>query len=341
MEDDNDAITGGEGLSLDEAAQRYVASTNAEVSDDQSDEEAPAESETTEDAAEGPDDPDNPDDDGETGIDDQAEDDDEQPGSELGRFVADNAKVRLEDGRVVSIADLKQGSLLMPDYTRKTQELAEQRRSVESQSSANKQLETQLTEQREFVARLLQSRLPQEPDISLTDPHSPNFDPIAYQHQRAQYDIAIREMTQLQQANQQAEQRRQEEFAQERAKKSEAELARLVEVVPVLKDQTRFNAFARDAKEYGEKFGFSPQELVEGIGYDHRMAKVLYQAIQWEKLQASKPKAQSKVEGRPPVTTGGKRLSPDSQKARAKSVAMDRLKSSGSVDDAVRAYLAK
>ena len=339
MEDDDDALAGGEGLSLDEAAQRYAAAQEPAVGDDQAEDEAPADSETTEDV--GPDDPDNPDDEGETGIDDQAEEGNEEPESEQGRFVADNAKVRLEDGRVVSVADLKQGSLLMPDYTRKTQDLAEQRRAVESQSSALKQLETQLSEQREFITRVLQSRLPQEPDISLTDPHSPNFDPIAYQHQRAQYDIAVREMQQLQYATQQAEQRKAEERAAERAKKSEAELAKLVEAVPAFKDPNRFNAFARDAKEYGEKFGFSTEELVEGIGYDHRMAMVLHKAIQWDKLQASKPKVQSKVEGRPPVTTGGKRLSPDAQRARAKSVAMERLKSSGSVDDAVRAYLAK
>jgi len=339
MEDENDAITGGEELTLDEAAARYVASTNAAVSNDQAEEGDPADSETTDDV--GPHDPDNPDDEGETGIDDQAEESDEEPESEQGRFVADNAKVRLDDGRVVSISDLKQGSLLMPDYPRKTQELAEQRRSVESQSSALKQLETQLSQQRELVSRLLQSRMPQEPDISLTDPHSPNFDPIAYQHQRAQYEKGIRDLQQLYQQSQQAEQKKQAEYAEERAKKSEAEMAKLIEAVPAFKDQNRFNAFARDAKEYGEKFGFTTEELVEGIGYDHRMAKVLYQAILWEKLQASKPKAQSKVQGRPPVTTGGKRLSPDAQRARAKSVAMDRLKSSGSVDDAVRAYLAK
>ena len=57
---------------------------------------------------------------------------DDQPQTEQGRFVGLDAKVRLDDGRVVTVAELRSGSMMQADYTRKTQELAEQRRSVEA-----------------------------------------------------------------------------------------------------------------------------------------------------------------------------------------------------------------
>lgn len=338
MDEENDALeTGGDDLTIDQAAARYAA-VNSNAVPDQAEEEAPDDSETTDDLnapPEGGYPDDEAEDEGETGAEDQAEDEEQEPESDQGRFVADNAKVRLEDGRIVSVSELKKGSLLNADYTRKTQEVAEQRRSVESQSAQLKQLETQLSEQREYVSQLMQSILPQEPDPALAA-----TDPYGYTTQKANYDAMMRHVAYLQQQSETQRAQQEAEAQAARVQKSNAELAALIEKVPAFKDQTRFTGFVNDAREFGQKFGFSPQELAEGIGYDHRMAMVLHKAIQWEKLQASKPKVQSKVEGRPPIQKGGKRLSPDGQRARTQSVAMERLKTSGSVDDAVAAYLA-
>jgi len=67
---------------------------------------------------------------------------------------------------------------------------------------------------------------------------------------------------------------------------------------------------------------------------------VLHKAAEWDRLQASKPTVQKKVENRPPVQKSGKRLTPDAQKAQRAADAVNRLKSSGSVEDAALAYLA-
>ena len=45
----------------------------------------------------------------------------------------DEAKVRLKDGTEVTLAELREGALRRDDYTRKTQELADQRRELEEQ----------------------------------------------------------------------------------------------------------------------------------------------------------------------------------------------------------------
>lgn len=336
MEDDT--ITGGEALSIDEAAARYSQSiAPEEVEGDQAEDVEQDDSDTTDDELQASGEEAGEEDEGEPGDEDQAEGEDEEddPESEQGRFVADNAKVKLEDGTVISVADLKKGSLLNADYTRKTQEVAELRRSFETQSESVKQAETQIIEQREYMTALLQSITPKAPDPSLV-----RTDPVAYMEQKAQFEQFTQHLDYLAQQTQQTQQQRQQETQAKRTEKANTEWAALLEKVPELKDRTKFTEFEASLIKAAPDYGFSPQELMEAVPYDHRMAIVLKDAMAWRKLQASKPQAVKKTEGRPPIYKGGKRLAPQAQKARQADAAITRLKSTGSVEDAARAYLA-
>jgi hypothetical protein len=182
----------------------------------------------------------------------------------------------------------------------------------------------------------LQSVTPQAPDPSLV-----RTDPVAYMEQKAQYEQFTAHLEYLRQQDQQTQQQRQQEAQAKRAEKVNTEWAALLEKAPDLKDKTKFSAFEADLIKAAPEFGFSPQELMEAVPYDHRMALVLKDALAWRKLQASKPQAVKKTEGRPPVHRGGKRLGPQAQKARQADAAITRLKSTGSVEDAARAYLAR
>lgn len=332
MADENDTLAGGEELSLDEAATRYAALTSEPVTD-QGDEEDAEDGDTPVDEAEDVETPE--DEDGETGDEDQAEDDDEEPETEKGRFVADNAKVRLDDGTVVSIADLKKGSLLLPDYTRKTQEVAEQRRSVESQSQALQQHAQQLAQQRDYVAQLVQAFMPQPPDPSILD-----TDPHGYMRARSEYEQWTAHHQNLAAMAQAEQQQAQQREAQERKDREQREWNATLEKMPALKDETKLKGFIRDIEQHGLGYGFSKEEIANALTMDHRQALVLRDAMAWRKLQADKTKVTSKVEGRPPVQKGTRRLSPDGQKVRQQGAAMNRLKQTGRLDDAVAVYLA-
>jgi hypothetical protein len=339
---DIEASNGDEALSIDEAAAAYVRSTAPqEVETDQADDVEQDEGDTTDDELQASDENEEAgeEDEGEPGDEDQAEDGDDEeadPESEQGRFVADNAKVRLEDGTVISVSELKKGSLLHADYTRKTQETAELRRSFEAQSESVKQAEQQIIEQRQYMTTLLQSVMPQAPDPSLV-----RTDPVAYMEQKAQYEQFTQHLDYLRQQDQQTQQQRQQEAQAKRQEKVNSEWGALLEKAPELKDKTKFTAFEAELVKAAPEFGFSPQELMEAVPYDHRMALVLKDAIAWRKLQASKPQAVKKTEGRPPIHKGGKRLGPQAQKARQADAAITRLKSTGSLADATAAYLAR
>ncbi len=333
----NDTSTGGGEMSLDEAASAYAKVTSTEAAGNgQAEDEDAEEGETTDDL---------PDPDGEgeeegepTDDEGQADDDeqDDEPDSDQGRFVAANAKYRLPDGSVATIAELAQGNLRDRDYRQKTMELAEQRRSTESQSSLIAQQEQHLAQQRDYVASLIQSIMPQEPDPALAQ-----TDPYGYTTQKAQFDAWQRHSYYLASEQSAAQQRTSEEARQAKIDRQKSEWEALITKAPALKDETRLNGFVKDLKSHGPEYGFSVEEMGEALAMDHRNALVMRDAIAWRKLQASKPKAQSKTEGRPPIQKSGKRLSSDAQSARSKSVAMDRLKESGSVNDAVAAYLAQ
>lgn len=340
MSTDSDALEGGESLSLDQAAAAYAKistpsdaadSGQAEDEDDLSqDSDITADDDLEPHEGEG-------EDEGEPDAEGQAEEDDDgaEPDTEEGRFVASNGKVRLPDGSVSTVADLISGNLKERDYRQKTMEVAELKRSIETQSSAISQREEQLSQQRDLMVNLLKSIVPEVPDPSLA-----TTDPYAYTRQKAEHDAWIVRLQQLEQQGHQTKQQKEAETAKAKKERGDREWSTLIEKMPGLKDQKRFSSFVSDIRDHGKQYGFTEAELAEAVGYDHRQALVMRDAIAWRKLQASKPKVQSKVEGRPPVQRSGKRLSPDEQKARSTNVAMDRLKSSGRVDDAVQAYLA-
>jgi hypothetical protein len=339
MEDDTS--NGSEALSIDEAASRYVQSTAPqEVEDDQADDVEQDEGDTTDDELQASDENEEAgeEDEGETESEDQAEDGDEEedPESEQGRFVADNARVKLEDGTFATVAELKAGNLKNADATRKWQEAAELRRTAESQAESVKQAEQQIIEQRQYMTTLLQSVTPQAPDPSLV-----RTDPVAYMEQKAQYEQFTAHLEYLRQQDQQTQQQRQQEAQAKRAEKANTEWAALLEKASDLKDKTKFTEFEASLIKAAPDYGFSPQEIMEEIPFDHRKALVFRDAMNWRKLQASKPQAVKKTEGRPPVHRGGKRLGPQAQKARQADAAITRLKSTGSVEDAARAYLAR
>lgn len=314
-------------LSLDEAAAAYASLGNADGPDDgqpEDEQEAQDDAELSADEAEQ---------DGEPEDEGQAEDEPEEP--EAPAYVADDAKVKLADGTEITVAELKNGTLRLQDYRQKTAELAEQRRTFESKSSEFQQLEQQVSADRDFMVQLMQSIMPQKPDYSMV-----SVDPIGYAEQNAQYQARKEQLDYLVSMQQHTAQKRQAEEAETSKEVRAREWQATLDQMPELKDPKRLSSFVGEIQKAGAEYGYSPQEI-QNVGLDHRQVLVLRDAIKWRNLQASKSKVPAKVEGRPPVQRAGTRQSPEAQKARDARVAMDRLKSSGSIRDGVAALLAR
>jgi hypothetical protein len=273
----------------------------------------------------------------------EEEETEDEPESERGRYVAHDGRVKLADGTEVTVNDLIQGNLRDRDYRQKTMELAENRKAFEAQSSAFKQREQIVEQQREQLVEIINSIVPPEPDPSMVNPSSANYDPVAYMAQKANRDQWVAHLQKLDADKREAAERGQAETAQQRQQKSVQAQEALIEAVPEFKNDPtgkKLDAFYADVRDFGKQYGFTTEELVNGIGYDHRMALVMRKAIAFDKLQAAKPKVQGKTETRPPVQRGSKRVAPAEQKARQVNAAMERLNSSGKLSDGVAALLA-
>jgi hypothetical protein len=335
MPDFDTVTTGGEELSLDEAAAAYAKVSSSEADTGQSEDDEYSEAEQTDEelqtSEEGSEDAN-----GEDDPEGQSEDEeDAEPETERGRYVAHNGRVRLPDGSESTIADLIAGNMKERDYRQKTMAHSEAVKAFESQSTAIKAKEQQLDQRLEFNAALIRSIVGEAPDMTLFD-----TDPREYLRQKEAREGWIAHLTAIEQQLQQNSQYRQAEQQQSLKERADSEWNHLVTKVPALADETKAKAFIADVNKYGGEFyGFTGQDLA-ALNTDHRLALAMRDAISWRKLQASKPKVQQKVEGKPPVQRGGKRLSPTEQRGRTASDAMTRLKQSGSERDAVAAYLA-
>jgi hypothetical protein len=235
------------------------------------------------------------------------------------------------DGKDVEVTldELQKGYSRTQDYTRKTQQVAEMRKQTEAQLTA-------IRAEREQYAQLLgalseQVKAAAEPQIDWDRLYQE--DPIEYVRQRE----VMRENREKAAAIQAEQQRLAEISQQEQMQKLQThkvkESQALLEAIPTWKDPAKAKAEKAMLIEFGQKMGFTPQEL--GNIYDHRVVLALRKAALYDQMQA-------KRQGIKPVTNNGPkpakpgaagRVSQMSDAVRAK----QRLAKTGRVDDAASA----
>ena len=258
------------------------------------------------------------------------------PGYESGKFAADTANVRLKDGSVISVQDLKRGFLAQASFTRGTQELAKERETLASTKAEVEQHARQLQAQRDFILQVSQKFLPTPPDERLLDQNSANFDPIRYMALKADYDKKVGELSELQKSAQGETARMTQE--QQRAQKElrDAEAKRLLEAMPELKKPEVYNKFWADAVDTMTEYGFSAEELDAAI--DHRLYRVYRDLAAYRRARKNLPAVKQAVQSKP-VLTGKKRMDPKAKTSREHQVRSEHLRKTGDFDAGVRSLM--
>lgn len=243
-------------------------------------------------------------------------------------------KFVLEDGTEVTRAEIEEwrrGQLRQSDYTRKTQELAEQRRQFEQRQAEIAQKAQAYEERANIALAALSQRLPPKPDMQMW-----RDDPIGAAQQQAEHDAVMAEYQRIQDGlrqhheGKQAEQLKQ--FKEMEAKEAEMLLTKL----PQLRDTAKVQQMAADIQQHIlPHYGFKSDELASI--YDHRVAVMLADLVEYRKLKAQAPKATQKAETAAPVVKSGTRQSAADSQARALRDAKARLRKSGSMEDGAAA----
>jgi hypothetical protein len=258
------------------------------------------------------------------------------PGYESGKFAADTANVRLKDGTVISVQDLKRGFLSQASFTRGTQENAKERETLAAQKAEVEQHARTLQAQRDFILQVSQKFLPTPPDERLLDQNSANFDPIRYMALKADYDKKVGELSELQKSAQGETARMTQE--QQRAQKElrDAEAKRLLEAMPELKKPEVYNKFWADAVDTMTEYGFSAEELDAAI--DHRLYRVYRDLAAYRRARKNLPAVKQAVQSKP-VLQGKKRMDPKAKTSRESQVRGEQLRRTGDFDAGVRSLM--
>jgi hypothetical protein len=226
------------------------------------------------------------------------------------------------DGEKLSVDEIKLGYMRQADYTKKTQAVAEQRKAAEEQTANYEStLSALLTASGADLSRFDNVDWEQ---AAVQNPDQYKQAKAMYEQTKQTHDFIRAQANE----HQQRSQAQQQAAMKENAKES---LTVLKSTIPNWNNDLYYSI-----GEYATgSLGVTTEEFNEV--HDHRMITALYKAMQFDR---AKTETQKKVKATPKKTLSGKKAEPkDLGKKDNYRKARDRLKKSGSMEDAVQALL--
>jgi hypothetical protein len=236
----------------------------------------------------------------------------------------------------ISLDELLKGYSRQSDYTRKTQELSEQRKSIETnQAQWNAEIQQIQTERQQYVSALqnvIESSMGSLDKFATVDWNTlKNDNPLEYITKRDEYREMQDKVRQAQFQQQQAQQTHQQESQRNHHRVLQEEHGKLVEALPEWSEQNTRQKLSGQIKEYALSQGYTTEEI--GSLIDHRSLMTLYKAMKYDK--ASSPSVvKKKVKNKPRVIRAGSPRTKSDEDKTKRTAQMKRLRGSGHLDDA-------
>ena len=200
----------------------------------------------------------------------------------------------------VDVDELIKGYSRTSDYTKKTQALAEQRKAIEAEKSKVEEA-ARLRDQYAQRLQVIEQMLTQSPQENLAE--LKETDPIGYAVKMAEQVEREKQLAAVRQERAQLAQRQQAEQQQRLQAHLSQEAERLRAAIPDMADEVKGEVVRKEIKDFARSIGFSEQELSQV--YDHRAVLTLYKAMQYDKLQKSKPATAKRVAEAPKTLRPG------------------------------------
>ena len=236
----------------------------------------------------------------------------------------------------VSLDELLSGYSRQSDYTRKTQEIAGERKGMEElQQQYNSQV-AQIQQERQQYMDALQNIITSSAEgmskYADTDWDAlRESDPIEYVTQREELRQSQEKIQAMQREQYTAQQRQNEQTTQMRSRIVQEEYGKLVEALPEWGDADKQKKLASEIRSYAGTQGFTEEELNSLV--DHRSLLVLMKAKKYDQLQNSDVKSK-KLKNKPKVIRSGTGTTSKGTSKSKRAAKMKRLQGSGHVDDA-------
>jgi hypothetical protein len=231
----------------------------------------------------------------------------------------------------VTIDELIKNYQLGADYTKKTTEVAEQRRALETEKAAiaeAKQLREQYAQRLQVLENFL--NVPEE-DIE----YLKETDPIGYAVKVADQTQREKQLQSVRAEQDRLAQMQQAENAQALRTHLASEAEKIAAIVPDYADKEKGMKVRQEIREYAKSIGWTDQEL--GSVYDSRAVLSLYEGMQYRKLMQNKPAVTKKVNEAPKMVKPGTSKAQTSEREQIKKQKA-RLRETGSVKDAANLF---
>ena len=233
----------------------------------------------------------------------------------------------------VTLDELKKSYQLGSDYTKKTQEVAEQRKVIEQEAKAiieARKVRDDYSQKLQAVEQFLLSNNDTPEDLSAMKEN----DPIGYSVKVAEMTEKKEQLQAVQAEQQRLAQQQQSDRAAQLEQFVQEEAQKLTVSLPEFSDKAKGEQVRNDIRSYGKKVGFTDEELSQV--YDSRHVLVLHKAAQYDKLMAGKAGVKKKVAKAPKTVKSGAKVKQnvtDIQKKQLK-----KLQQTGSARDAAAIF---
>jgi len=242
----------------------------------------------------------------------EAEDDTEE--SEDDSEVEDEEEVEEEqtftvkaagEEKEVTLDELKKSYQLGSDYTKKTQEIAEQRKVIDQEAKAiieARQVRDDYSQRLQAVEQFLVGSNDSQEDLAGMKEN----DPIGYAVKVAEMTEKKEQLQQVHAEQQRIAQEQNSDRSAQMQKYVAAEAEKLAQSLPEFSDKVKGEQTRNEIRNYGKKLGFTDEELSQV--YDSRHVLVLHKAAQYDKLMAGKAGVKKKVANAPKTIKGGAKV---------------------------------
>ena len=240
----------------------------------------------------------------------------------------------------VTLDELVKGYSRQSDYTKKTQEIAEERGQMAEALEMAQQEVAQIQQEREEYVASLQNV------IDNSNEHLQQFanidwerlkeeSPIEYVTLREDYRDAQDRIQAMFHQQEVVKARQAEDAAIQHKSVVAREHQKLAEKMPEWNDKAKRQALGSQLREYAINSGYSEQEI--GSLVDHRSLLVLRKAMLYDKANPSKV-ASKKLRNKPKVISSGAIMDKSTSSKTQRKKQMGRLRQSGHVKDAASLF---
>jgi len=237
------------------------------------------------------------------------------------------------EDREVTLDELIKSYQLGTDYTKKSQAVAEERKAVEAERQAVQEAKA-MRDQYAQRLEIIESMLNQPQEVENLE-YLKETDPIGYAVKVAEMSQKEKQLAQVRAERERIMQQQEYDRQQQMRQTIAAESEKLVAAIPEYADPEKGEVVRKDIRSFGKQMGFSDEELANV--FDSRAVLTLYKAMQYDKLQLSKPSVNKRVQEAPKAIKPGAAKPRDSNSEELRKLKA-RAKSSGRVADAASVF---